>query len=404
MKTATLANVEVSLTWRSAVASHCDRLFVSNIDTAHDSVPAPLSQKLLDLKAGEICDAQFAAGELVPAHDPLRQVTFPRTQFISQQRHLRIEPRLGRFYPQGFAWQALNCTPNTFQPFRIINDTPLTLAGDLNHPLAQYPLTLHLRDASELVSQPQRANTPRDIARLITENGAGMQTPYPKVSTDFYADYPFGRGDEAQDAQFYTNPRLIRHLDSTAIAQVTALYARLLTPNTRVLDLMSSWVSHLPESLTLKTVTGLGMNTAELAANPRLTKRVVHDLNHQPQLPFADDQFDAVICSVSVEYLTQPLAVMEELARVTQAGGKVTMVFSTRWFPSKAISLWGEMHPFERQGLVLDYFLKTGKFSELHTESLRGLPRPKTDPHYRETSVSDPVFAVWGTVKSTKSA
>ena len=105
-----------------------------------------------------------------------------------------------------------------------------------------------------------------------------------------------------------------------------------------------------------------------------------------------------------MEYLTQPLAVMEELARVTQAGGKVIMVFSTRWFPSKAISLWGEMHPFERQGLVLDYFLKTGKFSELHTESLRGLPRPKTDPHYRETSVSDPVFAVWGTVKSTKLA
>jgi ubiquinone/menaquinone biosynthesis C-methylase UbiE len=124
----------------------------------------------------------------------------------------------------------------------------------------------------------------------------------------------------------------------------------------------------------------------------------VHDLNQQPQLPFADRQFDAVICTVSVEYLTQPLAVMHEIARVTRPGGIVVMTFSDRWFPTKVVDIWTEMHPFERQGLVLDYFLHTGCFSHLHTESTQGLPRPKDDPHIREKSLSDPVFAVWGQV------
>lgn len=362
----------MKLEWQSSVAKHCDCWFTQASASSDTGVTA----------------TPFAAGERVMPTQ-IATVTFPRAQFMTRQRQLTVEPRSGRFYPQAYAWEALDCSRSEFRPFRLIAATPDTLTADLNHPLAAYPLTIIAAEHAPI--------TP-EIFKALTETGAGMQAPYPGVSTDYYATYPFTRPDEREDAQFYTAPRFVNHLDTTALAQVTALYGRLLQPGMRILDLMTSHVSHLPDTLTDIAVTGLGMNQAELAANPRLHQRVVHDLNQTTRLPFADNSFDAVICTVSIEYLTQPLAVMQELARVTRSGGKVIMTFSTRWFPPKAITVWTEMHPFERQGLVLDYFLKTAQFSDLHTESVQGLPRPLNDPHRRETAVSDPIFAVWGTV------
>ena len=311
---------------------------------------------------------------------------------------MNIEPVLGRFYPQGFAWEAFNCYKGDFTPFRITAKTEGKLTGDPNHPLARYPLTLEARYVEALPSIEEHGGSCNDIAEMITQKGPGFQVPYPGTANDFYSTYPFTRMDDHTDSIFYTSPRMVNHLDKTAIGEVGKIYGRLLQPGMTVLDLMSSWVSHIPAGLSNLHVTGLGMNQAELDANPCLQERVVQDLNENPQLPFTDSSFNAVICTVSVEYLTQPLEVMQELARITRSGGMVIMTFSDRWFPSKAIDLWHEMHPFERQGLVLDYFLKTGKFTGFTTESIRGLPRPEDDLHIRETIVSDPVFAVWGTV------
>jgi ubiquinone/menaquinone biosynthesis C-methylase UbiE len=164
----------------------------------------------------------------------------------------------------------------------------------------------------------------------------------------------------------------------------------------QVLDLMSSWSSHLPQSAQRLEVTGLGMNAEELDCNPQLQQRLVHDLNAQPVLPFADKRFDAVVCSLSVEYLTRPLEVMRELRRVLKPGAPAVMTFSDRWFPTKVIELWTELHPFERMGLVLEYFRRAGGFRELHSESMRGLPRPADDKYAGQLLHSDPVFAVWG--------
>ncbi|WML90806.1 methyltransferase domain-containing protein [Thiothrix lacustris] len=363
-----------TLNWQSTVATHRDLLFSKKITAGHCA------------QHNSITYAPGEASALLQTNQP--PVSFPRHQFNGKQRHLSIDPKVGRFYPQGYAWEALDCARNDFRPFRLIGATADTLTVDTNHPLAAYALSL---------SAPYEEAQWPDIAALLCANGPGMQAPYPGVSPDFYGAYPFKRADERDDTLFYHTPRLVNHLDKTARAQLMALYGRLLQPGMKILDLMSSHVSHLPDELNELHVTGLGMNQAELAANPRLQQRVVHDLNLSPQLPFADASFDAVICSVSIEYLTQPLAVMQALARVVKTGGKVIMAFSTRWFPNKAISLWMEMHPFERQGLVLDYFLKTAQFSDLHTESVRGLPRPADDPHIRETVLSDPIFAVWGT-------
>jgi len=138
------------------------------------------------------------------------------------------------------------------------------------------------------------------------------------------------------------------------------------------------------------------MNAAEMAANPQLTDFKVHDLNQNPQLPFADKSFDLSLCTVSVEYLIHPDAVFAEVARVLRPGGVFALTFSNRWFPPKAIRVWPGLHEFERMGLVLEYFLRSGKFADLHTFSSRGWPRPESDKYYPQFLKSDPVYAVWG--------
>jgi SAM-dependent methyltransferase len=169
-----------------------------------------------------------------------------------------------------------------------------------------------------------------------------------------------------------------------------------LAPGARALDLMSSWVSHLDGIADTATVSGLGMNAAELAENPRLADYVVQDLNREPRLPYADGSFDVVICSVSVEYLASPFDVFAEVARVLKPGGQFIVTFSDRWFPPKIIRLWTELHPFERMGLVLEYFHRSGHFTGMATESWRGRPRPEDDKYYPQRRTADPVFTVSG--------
>ncbi len=186
----------------------------------------------------------------------------------------------------------------------------------------------------------------------------------------------------------------MQHLDATARGHITNIYARVLKPGMRVLDLMSSWVSHLPE-IDLD-VTGLGLNAEEMGQNPRLSAHVVHDLNGNPELPFADGEFDAVVCTASVEYLIQPHDVFRSVRRVLKPGAPFVVTFSDRWFPPKAIQVWPMLHAFERMGLVLDYFRRAGGFTALGTESLRDWPRPADDAYAKQMAFSDPVFAVWG--------
>src|SRR5262245_53526312 len=137
----------------------------------------------------------------------------------------------------------------------------------------------------------------------------------------------FDRSDEQDDASFYSFPRYVTHIDDGAIAAVGALYEELLLTG-EVLDLMSSWVSHFREPPHALTV--LGMNADELAANPQARAWVVHDLNVDPRLPFDDDSFDHATCCVSVDYLTRPIEVFADIARVVRPGGLFVVTFSNR--------------------------------------------------------------------------
>jgi len=173
----------------------------------------------------------------------------------------------------------------------------------------------------------------------------------------------FARVDEAPDAEFYAEPRLVLHVDLATIAALTALYREELPAGACLLDLMSSWVSHLPSDVAYARVAGLGMNAAELAANPRLHDRVVQDLNRSPDLPYPDQSFDAVLCAVSVQYLTRPVEVFRDCARVLRPGGKLLIATSHRLFPTKAIAAWRNLGPGDRTRLLHGYLARAGGFA-----------------------------------------
>jgi SAM-dependent methyltransferase len=173
----------------------------------------------------------------------------------------------------------------------------------------------------------------------------------------------FLRTDDDDDAVFYRPERMVHHLDDTARATLSSFYGKTLPQNARVLDLMSSWVSHLPAA-PYAAVTGLGMNRTELEANPQLSKRVVQNLNTDSNLPFNDDSFDACLIALSVQYLTQPLDVFAEIGRVLTVDGVCVVSFSNRCFPTKAVAIWKALDNSGHTGLVTTYIRQSGMFGE----------------------------------------
>lgn len=174
----------------------------------------------------------------------------------------------------------------------------------------------------------------------------------------------FRRIDESDDADFYATPRLVTHIDDATIAALTDFYRERLPPGGVILDLMSSWVSHLPDNPTFARVAGLGMNEIELQNNPRLGDHVVHDLNVQPDLPYPDATFDAVINAVSIQYLTRPTEVYASVCRVLKPGGFAVIATSHRCFPTKAVLAWHTLNPKDRIQLIGIYLQQAG-FEEI---------------------------------------
>ena len=182
--------------------------------------------------------------------------------------------------------------------------------------------------------------------------------------------HAFAKADPAPDRLFYAHPRLVTHIDDGAIAAVTALYRRLLPPGGVILDLMSSWVSHLPPEIAYGGVTGQGMNAEELAANPRLSGHFVQDLNANPALPLATGSFDAACLCVSVQYLQHPVAVFREVHRVLRPGAPFAITFSNRCFPTKAVAIWQALDPAGQQELVALYLTRAGFPPPTRTETV----------------------------------
>ncbi len=194
----------------------------------------------------------------------------------------------------------------------------------------------------------------------------------------------FQRMDESDDPLFYAFPRKVVHIDEPAIAAVGQFLAATFAPHGVLLDLMSSWRSHLPPGFVKQRLVGLGLNAEEMADNPDLDEYVVQDLNADPRLPFAADYFDGAVVTVSIQYLTQPLAVFAEVRRVLKPGGPFVVLFSNRMFPTKAVRIWQVLRDERRAELVRAYFHYAEGYEEPVFHDLS--PNP---------GISDPLYAVY---------
>jgi len=384
------------LHWESELARHTDAQVALKLNLWRDIFPPALESELLSRPVGYRLQREFPAGDLIGGYRDRECFEIPDRSF--NRRHRKgnyIEPRAGRFYPKGFIAGVRGIFTEELTPFRVARvDDRLTV--DLNHPLAPRRLQLSVRILDIWEAGEEHGGACHDIAEMLTQGGPGMQARWRGQPTDFWSDIPFIRMAPEADQAFYVKPRFVDHLDARARKQVEALYGRLLPRGGEVLDLMSGWKSHLPASLELRSVAGLGMNREELEANPQLSEHRVQDLNLQPRLPYEDNRFDAVVCTVSVEYLIKPVEVFAEVRRVLKPGGRFVLSFSNRWFPPKVVRVWDGVHEFERMGLVLEYFHLAGGFASLETWSLRGLPRPLDDKYAGQIALSDPIYAVWG--------
>lgn len=391
-----LIDLRLTLGWEKSGVRHRDTFFADEANLYRDLFPPRVSEQLLNKPKGESRTFDVEPGELIEPFSEKR---------IHKVRHGDVDIkripvpatglRQGRVYPKGLLSGLVGVFSANVTPFRVRDLDDRFVYADFNHPLAGLPLSLSVEIVDVKPKRPERGGMAMDWLETAG-TGPGIQSRINGAATDFFSDQPFDRDDTAPDTVFYEKTRLVSHIDELARKNLADLYGRYLKKGDRVLDLMSSWQSHLPEDLELERLDGLGMNPEELDHNPRLTGRIVQDLNVTPKLPFADQTFDAVICSLSVEYLTRPFDVFRDVARVLKPGGQFIVTFSNRWFPTKTIRLWPGLHEFERPGLITEYMLESGAFDALETASLRGWPRPYTDDYFPGLKLSDPIYMVRG--------
>jgi SAM-dependent methyltransferase len=192
--------------------------------------------------------------------------------------------------------------------------------------------------------------------------------PSQSLRPDNHADWDarlFEKPDGAPDGMFYQQPRMVVHIDDGAIAAARELYRACLPAGGRILDLMSSWRSHLPNDVVYGSVTGQGMNAAEMAANPQLSAYTVQDLNANQILPFETAAFDGAVCTVSVQYLQKPVEVFREVRRVLVPGAPFVLTFSNRCFPGKAVNIWRATDDDTHMRLVALYFETAGGWRDV---------------------------------------
>jgi hypothetical protein len=195
-----------------------------------------------------------------------------------------------------------------------------------------------------------------------------------------YSPADFKRMDESPDTSFYSDSRFCTHIDDAAIASLRRYYDTVLPRSGRILDLCSSWISHYPQAVENAAiqgeleVVGLGMNNAELKKNQVLHKRILQDLNEDPNIPLTvcdehavsglqsadsvDSEsglLDCTTCVVSLDYLTRPREVLESVRKLTKSGGSCLIIVSSRMFPTKATSAWINRTPEQRLQMVGDY-------------------------------------------------
>jgi len=380
--------------WKSDLAEHRDEYFCKvNVWRECSLFPQELQHFVENGVAGDEMTLSFSEGEIFP-FDPKKIYECESWQFSPPDKLKNLVLRRGRFYPLGFFRGLPGIFPENIIPGRVVSISPSGFVIDANHPMCYYAAKVTAR----IVEVGQKII---ELGGMCIDHwgnflsGPGMQARYKGKPTDFGIDDPttFSREDEREDSIFYAEPRLVGHIDRVCHQNLMRFYSQKMPKKGIVLDLMSSYESHLPEGD--YEVYGLGINRAELEANPRLNHIVVKDINADPSLPFSDEFFDVVVCDLSIEYVVKPLQLLREVKRVLKKGGQFYFSFSNRYFPPKVIRGWIDLHEFERVGFVLELLSRVDGLGSFGTYSLRGYERP-IDKWIRITNLSDPLYVVYG--------
>jgi len=386
-------DLSIDITWTKDNIFHTEHYFADQFNSWRDIFPGSLFERLDGGMAKDSTIARVKPGELVPEYSSDKVLVLDRTRldacFFQDFLHT------GRFYPLGMISGLPGVFKGNINPFRLVDMDRDKVTIDLNHPMAKIPMTIMLSVIDRSTKPEERGGTCTDWMGLALD-GPGMQHRYNRQWTNFFPRSFFDRADTGLDRIFYRTDRFVHHIDAQARQNLSDIYRTVVSPGDDVLDLMAGWESHIPDDRVPSSVHGLGLNRNELAKNPRLNRFTVQDLNTEGRLDFKDHAFDVVICSLSVEYLVDPVFVFKEVARVLKPGGRFVVSFSNRWFPEKAVRIWETLHDFERIGLVTGYFLESGRYESISTISKRGYPRPYADPYFPKFKLSDPVYAVMG--------
>jgi len=399
MDHSTYADIELKIQWESDQATHTERHYFQGINFWRDFFPGLLGDKLGNAPDGEWVSEIIPANELLPIYSQSNIVRLEKTKIqpVGKARII-VTPQQGRFYPRRMVSGSAGVTSEEFQPLRVIGVEDKYFTVDLNHPLAQKSLEISLRvDGQRYTGKEERGGRCNDVVYETLMNGPGIQAPLAE-GTDFYSENSHERIDDADDGLHYKEANLQDTFDSASGKQLAGLYSKYIHPGSHVLDMMCGAQSYLPDDIDSLHVTGMGLNEEELKANSQLTDFVIHNVNKATVLPFDDNTFDTIIFTAAVEYLVDPETSFSELKRITKPGGHIIVTFTDHWNTLKSILLWPELHPFERLGMVLDYFSATKGFATLHTETIQGLLRPDDDRYANKKLYADPVFAVCGTV------
>lgn len=381
-------NCILSIEYATENSTHIDNFFCNGVNLWRDVFTQEQLDMLIDRKVGErfLLENSFQHS----AYDTALRKRLARRHWAPPKgMGRRPEPRKGRWYPKGFLHNTGGVYAQMTEPMRIVEANDQWITADLNHPLAGCDLDIYIKIAEASTAGKERGGRCSDWINESLDEGPGMQLFPREGEVDFHDGDAMDRLSQSDDSLFYGQPRLVDHIDAQAREHLFELGTSIITREMRVLDLMSSMQSHM---VACRKLTGLGMNEEELRANPALTDYLVHDVNLQPRLPFADSSYDAVCCHLSFEYLLHPSAVLAECARVLEENGVLLISFSNRCFPEKVTRIWQKLHEFERMGYVMKYVHE--HFTDIKTFSYRNWPRPYDDPHFSKIQISDPLYIV----------
>lgn len=392
-------NIEAIITakWNSQIMEHEENYFCKIDDLRElNSFPKKFSEQFVLKKEGESFSIPFKSGELFD-YSTDNITTLAESKFSPPTKFRNKKPLLGRFYPLWFFKGVTKIISSNIRPVRVIGikEGLSEISIDTNVPISRYDVTLNV-SIERIISKSVDTNDEyKNWLSILLENGPGMQVRFNNTPTDFEFNNfeSFQRDNEEDDSIFYDKPRLTAHIDSKCHENLVKTYERILPPSGKILDLMSSYQSHIPTEREYYVI-GLGLNAEEMKNNKTLNEFIVHDLNKNPCLPFEKEEFDIIICDLGIEYVTKPFKLISEIKRVLKTKGIVTFSFSNRYFPPKVIKLWIDLHEFERLGYVLELLLRNGGFQNFKTFSYRGYDRPKDDKYFGYTFLSDPLYIV----------